>query len=147
MPRPYASSVIDAPVQQVWERIRDFNSMPSWTGGAIAKSEIEGGGTGDQVGKVRVLELPDGTKLRETLLSLSDLERSYTYDFTEVPFPVDGYIGTLRVHPVTDGDRTFIEWYGSFDCKPEDVEPMKGLFENVVYQGAFDALKAHFSAS
>ena len=30
MPRVYVSSVIEAPVARVWERVRDFNGLPRW---------------------------------------------------------------------------------------------------------------------
>jgi hypothetical protein len=147
MPRTYASSIIDAPVHDVWARIRDFNGLPVWNAGAIARGEIEDGLAGDQVGAIRGLWLPDGTHIRERLLAHSDLERSYTYDFQQSPFDMDNYIGTLRLHPVTDGDRTFIEWFATFDCNRDEQDALKGLFENIVYQGAFDALKAHYSGA
>jgi hypothetical protein len=54
---------------------------------------------------------------------------------------MDNYIGTLRLHPVTDGDRTFIERFATFECNRDEQDALQGLFEDVVYQGAFDALK------
>ena len=42
MARAHASSVINAPIEQVWNRIRDFDGMPKWHPG-IAQSKIEGG--------------------------------------------------------------------------------------------------------
>jgi hypothetical protein len=145
MPRPYASSIIDAPVHEVWARIRDFNGLPVWNAGAISRGEIEDGLAGDQVGAIRGIWLADGTHIRERLLAHSDLERSYTYDFQQTPFDMDNYIGTLRLHPVTDGDRTFIEWFATFDCSRDEQDALQGLFENIVYQGAFDALKAYYN--
>jgi hypothetical protein len=144
MPRPYASSIIDAPVHDVWGRIRDFNGLPVWNAGGVAKGEIEDGKVGDQVGSIRGIWLTDGTYIREQLLGHSDLERSYTYDFQETPFDIDNYIGTIRLHPVTDGGKTFMEYFATFDCNRDEQDALKGLFENVIYQGAFDALKAHF---
>jgi uncharacterized membrane protein len=40
MARAHASSVINAPIDEVWARIRDFNALPDWHPG-VAKSEIE----------------------------------------------------------------------------------------------------------
>ena len=41
MIKVYASSVIDAPADSVWARIRDFNGLPAWTP-FVAESRIEG---------------------------------------------------------------------------------------------------------
>ncbi len=38
----YVSSVIDAPTDNVWVRIRDFNGLPSWHP-RMVESEIEDG--------------------------------------------------------------------------------------------------------
>jgi hypothetical protein len=86
MARSYASSVIEAPAEEVWAVIRDFNGLATWHSGLVASSEIEEGMAGDQVGCVRSFHLTDGTHLRERLLAHSDLDRSYTYDFQKTPF-------------------------------------------------------------
>ena len=145
MARSYASTVIDAPADNVWERIRDFNGLPVWHSGLIAESEIEDGRTGDQVGGVRSFKLVDGTHIRERLLSHSDEERSYTYNFEKTPFDVDNYCATIRVTPVTDGGKSFVEWWTTFDCDRDKVGYWEGFFASEVFQGGFDALKAHFS--
>ena len=145
MAKSYASTVIDAPADDVWARIRDFNGLPDWHGGMVATSEIEDGRAGDQVGSVRGFTLTDGTHLREGLLSHSDAERSYSYDFQKTPFDVDNYLATIRVTPVTDGDRSFVEWWTTFDCAPDKLDHWEGFFAAEVFQGGFDALKAHFA--
>lgn len=42
MPRVYYSTIISAPIEEVWKYVRDFNSLPKWHPG-IKASEIEGG--------------------------------------------------------------------------------------------------------
>jgi hypothetical protein len=142
--RSYASTVIDAPADEVWARIRDFNGLSTWHGGMVAESEIEEGKAGDQVGGVRSFKLGDGTHIRERLLSHSDLERSYTYSFEKTPFDVDNYCATIRVTPVTDGNASFVEWWTTFDCDRDQIGHWEGFFASQVFQGGFDALKAHF---
>lgn len=144
MARSYGSTVIDAPAGEVWARIRDFNGLPVWLPGLVASSEIEEGKAGDQVGGVRSFTLADGTRIRERLLSHSDTKRSYSYNFEEPPFPVDNYHATLRVTPVTDGNRSFVEWWATFDCDSDQRAHWEGFFASEVFQGGFDALKAHF---
>ena len=141
----YASTVIDASADAVWARIRDFNGLADWYPEVIATSEIEDGKSGDQVGAIRSFTLGDGTHLREKLLAHSDEARSYTYDFQKTPFDVDNYCATIRVTPVTDGGKAFVEWWTTFDCDRDQQEHWTGFFANEVFQGGFDALKAHFA--
>ena len=83
MARAHASSVINAPIEQVWARIRDFNGLPNWHPG-VARSEIEGGAPADQVGCVRHFALKDGGVIRERLLEMSDLGHHYSYAILEL---------------------------------------------------------------
>ena len=98
MARAHASSVIDAPIEQVWNRIRDFDGMPKWHPG-IAQSKVEGGKPSDQVGCVRVLTLQDGAAIREQLLEMSDLGHHYSYSILESPLPVRELPGDLASAP------------------------------------------------
>jgi uncharacterized protein YndB with AHSA1/START domain len=145
MARSYASTVIDAPADEVWARIRDFNGLPVWHSGMIATSEIEDGKAGDQTRAVRSFTLTNGEHLRERLLEHSDEERSYTYNFEQKPFDVDNYVATIRVTPVTDGGKSFVEWWTTFDCDRDKIGYWEGFFANEVFQGGLDALKAHFA--
>ena len=73
----------------------------------------------DNAGHTGIGEVPGGERIRQTLLALSDVERSQTYAFCgEAPMPVRDYRATLRVVPVTDGARGFVEWSATFDCVP-----------------------------
>ena len=144
MARSYASTVINASADDVWARIRNFNDLPQWAGPAIEKSVLEGDLAGDQVGVVRELTLGGDTKIRERLMSHSDGERSYSYNFETTPFDVDNYLAVLRVTPVTDGDASFVEWWTTFDCNRDEQAHWTSFFANEVFQGGFDSLKAHF---
>ena len=144
MARAHASSVINAPIEQVWKRIRDFNALPEWNPG-IAKSTIEGGRPSDQVGCVRVLTLHDGGVIREQLLEMSDLGHHYSYSILDGPLPVKNYRATLRLRRISDGNRTFAECSASFDPNPPEKQAETEAFiSNAVFQGGFDALKKHF---
>ena len=139
----YASSVIAAPAARVWETIRDFNGMPNWHP-AIAESRIEAGAPADQVGCVRAFRLRDGGFIRERLLALSDYDFSCSYAILESPMGVENYIATLKLTPITDGDRTFAEWSAEFDCALEREAELVALIGTSVFQGGFDALKSRF---
>ena len=144
MARAHASSVINAPIEQVWARIRDFNGLSSWHPG-VAKSEIEGDLRSDQVGCVRVLTLGDGGVIRERLLEMSDMGHHYSYSILESPLPVANYRATLRLRRISDGNRTYAEWNAAFDADPpEKRADAEKLLSAGVFQGGFDALKKHF---
>lgn len=143
MARVYVSTVIAAPAARIWARVRDFNGMPGWHP-AIAESRIENGEPADKVGCVRDFRLRNGDRLREKLLGLSDYDMLCTYAILDSPMPVENYIATLRLTPVTDGDRTFAEWTAEFDCAPEREQEMIATVGGGVFQGGFDALKRHF---
>ena len=143
MARVYISSVIAAPAARVWARVRDFNGMPGWHP-AIAESRIENGEPADKVGCVRDFRLRNGDRLREKLLGLSDYDMFCTYSILDSPMAVENYVATLRLTPVTDGDRTFAEWSAEFDCAPEREQDLVATVGGGVFQGGFDALKRHF---
>ena len=145
MARVYVSSVIGAPADRVWQAIRDFNALPDWVP-AVRESRIEGGQPSDRVGCVRAFRLEDGGFLREQLLALSDYDYSVTYSILESPMGVENYIATLKLVPVTDGERSFAEWTAEFDCAPEAEAELVETIGRGVFQAAFDALKLRFGS-
>jgi hypothetical protein len=127
MATAYYSTVLDHPINVVWERIRDFNSYPDWVDG-IDESNIEDGRTGESVGAVRSFPY-DGHRVRQRLLALSDLEHSFSFEMCEPhPLPVRDFIATVRVAPVVDGDRAFVEWSATFECSEEEYDYWTGDF-------------------
>jgi hypothetical protein len=58
--------------------------------------------------------------------------------------PLTDYVATLKLTPITDGDRCFVEWTAEFNCDPDKEQDLvNGVGQNV-FQGGFDALKRHF---
>ena len=119
MAKVYVSGIIDLPVDRVWALARDFNGHAAWHP-LIAESRIEDGLPSDRVGCVRNFTLADGGRLRERLLSFSDLERSFTYNILESPLPIRNYRATFGCTPVTEGSKTFVEWSAEFDVAEAD---------------------------
>ena len=78
------------------------------------------------------------------LLGLSDYDMFCTYSILESPMGVENYVATLRLTPVTDGDKTFLEWTAEFDCAPERETELVNNIGGGVFQGGFDALKRAF---
>ncbi|WP_448206775.1 SRPBCC family protein [Azospirillum sp. sgz302134] len=145
MPRIVRSTVIDAPVAEVWRILRDFNSHRDWHP-AVADSLIEDGQAPDAVGAVRRFRLTGGAVLREQLLTLSDRDHALSYCILDAPLPLFGYVAQIRLRPVTDGNRTFWHWSGAFDCPPDDEAEMVRLVAEGVYESGFAGLKKTLSA-
>jgi hypothetical protein len=143
MIKVYTSSVIDTAADNVWQRIRDFNALPVWHPG-IADSRIENSEPSDRVGCVRHFHTRDGGMIRERLLGLSDYDFNCVYEILESPMGVANYVATLKLTPITDGNRCFAEWSAEFDCAPgREAELTQGIGTGV-FQAGFDALKRHF---
>ena len=113
MPRVVRSTIIDAPVDALWSVLRDFNGHESWHP-IVARSEIERSQPSDRIGCVRRFTLQDGSELREQLLTLSDLEMTFSYCLLDTPIPLFNYVAHVRLLPVTDGNRSFWHWESRF---------------------------------
>ena len=143
MIKVYTSSVIDASADAVWAHIRDFNGLPKWHP-AIADSRIEGNWPSDRIGCIRNFQLRDGGTIREQLLSLSDYDYQCIYSILESPMGVENYTATLKLTPITDGNRTFAEWSAEFDTPPGQERKLAESIGQGVFQAGFDALKSYF---
>jgi len=129
----FVSGVVDAPAGKVWPVIRRFDAAADWLP-FVKSSPIEDGGDPTRVGCVRVLTQTNGEVLREVLVALSDAKHFYSYTFVSSPVPVRNHRTTLRVLPITDGDRSYVEWLSRFEIAPEHetqlVELMNRNFLN-----------------
>ena len=136
------STVIDAPIERVWAVLRDFNSHDRWHP-AVAESRIEGGERSDQVGCVRSFSLKDGNRIREQLLTLSEREHKSTYCIVEATVPLQRYVATVTLKPVTDGQRTFWHWESTFATPPGRERELRDMVAQGVYEAGFEALRRY----
>ena len=144
MPKVFRSTIIDAPVETVWSILRDFNGHDRWHP-AVEESHIEGVRAGDQVGAVRNFKLASGGQLREQLLQLSDRDRSLTYCILDAPLPLIGYVATISLKRITDGQRTFWEWKSTFTAPPGLEAALERLVVQDIYEAGFAALSGLLS--
>lgn len=142
MPHVKKSTVLDAPAEAVWEVIRDFNGHDQWHP-AVAESHIERGYPSDMVGCVRNFRLEGGANLREQLLTLSDLEQTFSYCLLDTPVPLFNYVAHVRLFPVTDGDRTYWEWESRFDTPAGRAGELSELVSDGIYAAGFEAIRTH----
>ncbi len=142
MPHIVKSTIIDAPTDQVWAILRDFNGFDQWLP-AIATSTIERGQSADKIGCVRRVKLADGSELREQLLALSDLEQSFSYCLLDTPIPLFNYVAHVRLLPVTDGDRTFWHWESRFTTPVGEEKRLSEIVGEEIFQAGFEAFREH----
>jgi NADPH:quinone reductase-like Zn-dependent oxidoreductase/uncharacterized protein YndB with AHSA1/START domain len=135
------STVLDAPLEAVWEVLRDFNGHDRWHP-AVATSRLEDGRRADQVGAVRDFRLTGGERVREQLLSLSDRDHRLRYAIVESDVPLNGYVAEVVLKPVTDGNRTFWSWSSRFRPPPGRERELTQLVAEGVYEAGFAAIRA-----
>ncbi|MCM2415948.1 SRPBCC family protein [Streptomyces sp. RKAG290] len=115
------------PAGQIWELVGGFGSLPDWLP-YIRQSELSHGG------RLRTLTNADGGVIVERLEAFDEADRSYRYSIAQAPFPVTGYLSTLRVIDLgREGAR--VEWSGTFTPEGVSESEAKDLFEGIYRDG------------
>lgn len=129
---------IPASVDQVWQLMGGFDSLPDWLP-FIPKSMVSEGG------RVRTLTTSDGGTVIERLEAFDNRQRSYSYSIIQAPFPVVDYPSTIAVVATADSNITRVEWSGSFTPVNVSDADAEALFSGI-YRDGLQALKNNFSA-
>jgi hypothetical protein len=137
----YNSTIVPAPAEEVWQAFRNFHDL-SWATGVVTSVEAVGSISGDSVGAKRVLN----SAFHETLIAVDDESRTLEYSIDDGPDAVSkdnvqGYIGKVRVLPVTHDGSTFVEWTSSWASDGGGVAE----FCDPIYRAFLNDLKHHFS--
>lgn len=142
MGKCYNTVAVKASGDEVWKTVRDFHDT-SWAEGVVTSCEAVGDVAGDQVGAKRILN----EVFHETLLTLDDRARTFTYSIDDGPGPVakdavKNYVGKVRVSS-SDGDGTTrIEWESTYESADDSAV---GDFCNPIYQALLSALAKKFA--
>ena len=129
---------IPASVDQVWQLMGGFDSLPDWLP-FIPKSVVSEGA------RVRTLTTSDGGTVIERLEAFDNRQRSYSYSIIQAPFPVVDYLSTIAVVATADSNITRVEWSGSFTPVNVSDADAEALFSGI-YRDGLQALKNNFSA-
>ncbi|MCA9140101.1 MAG: SRPBCC family protein [Planctomycetales bacterium] len=137
----YNSIVINAPIDQVWNEVRDFHHL-DWGRPFITSLKVVGDVPGDQVGAKRVLN----GAFEETLQELDESRYRLSYSIDDGPEPVSSssvtsYIGAIRLLPITADDTTFVQWTSQFQS---DDPQLVADFCNPIYAALLASLRDHF---
>jgi hypothetical protein len=134
--------VVDAPADTVWQLVRRFDKADDWHP-TLPSAQMVDDRPADAVGCVRVFDA-NGMEVRERLVALDDHARSCQYVLEQGTMPIRNYRGTIRVTPVTDGDRSFVEWFAEFDCDSSVEQQMLDVFESNIFGSGLAALNERF---
>jgi hypothetical protein len=143
MATAYASGVIAADPDNVWQVARQFDGWSLWHP-MIASSEMVGGADPHAVGARRRQVLEGGHVVHARLVALDDDRRSITYEMLDGHFPVRAYVSTIRVIPVTATGESFVEWWGTYDADAVDEAQLQVTFGEDVYAAGIRALASAF---
>jgi uncharacterized protein YndB with AHSA1/START domain len=111
---------IQAPVDKVWNTIKDFDSLNKWHPG-FAKDEIVKGGD-NKPGTERKLTIKDGPSFTEELLAFDGATHSYRYRIIESPLPLRDYVSHISVKADGKGGSK-VTWSGTFKRKSTSETP------------------------
>ncbi|MFF7829977.1 SRPBCC family protein [Streptomyces rochei] len=123
------SRIVPASPDKVWSLIGGFDTLPDWLPYIPESTALEGG-------RVRRLANPDGDVIVERLVEFNEAERRYSYAILEAPFPVNGYVSTLRVHAVPGRDDVAeVQWSGRFNPDGATEDEVVDLFTGIYADG------------
>lgn len=135
MPRVYVSAVIHASIDQVWELVGDYNSLPAWHP-FVADSQIEDDLPSGLIGCVRAIEVKDGGgTIREQLVTFSDQDHLCRYSILTGPMPVRNYLATMSFLPITTSNHTFAQWEAHFETEPDELQEALDLVTSIFREG------------
>ncbi len=142
MTRIYASTVIPAPVNDVWALAGDWAGISNWHP-AVDASRLGDGPAASEAGATRRCTLANGAALDEVQTARSDTDHTYSYTITDGPLPMQHHAATVRLSPITDTGQTFAEWTTDFDAADAVHGDIHGMLSEAL-PGGLAALKAKF---
>ncbi|MGW0512686.1 SRPBCC family protein [Streptomyces olivaceoviridis] len=133
------SRIVPASPDKVWSLIGGFDALPDWLPYIPESTALEGG-------RVRRLKNSEGEVIIERLVDFNEAERHYSYAILQAPFPVNGYVSTLRVHAIPGEENTAeVQWSGRFNPDGATENEVVELFTGI-YRDGLDALHKTLTA-
>ncbi|MFD4763433.1 SRPBCC family protein [Streptomyces sp. NPDC058439] len=133
------SRIVPASPDKVWSLIGGFDALPDWLPYIPESTPLEGG-------RVRRLKNPNDEVIIERLVDFNEAERHYSYAILQAPFPVNGYVSTIRVHTVPGRDDIAeVQWSGRFNPDNATDDEVVDLFTGI-YRDGLDALHKTLTA-
>ena len=132
MARVEVRDEIDAPREVVWDLVSDFGGVKRISP-EVESCVLDGQG----VGAVRTINT-QGIVIKERLESLDGKNYTFSYSIVEGPIPFTNYLAQVELSP--DGDRTKVNWSGSFEPVGVPEDTLKQLVETI-YRNLIGGIK------
>lgn len=121
MPTVRARRIINAPVDQIWEAIRDFGTHSRWI--EHHPTIVLEGGDGLTIGVKRRVTYDDGSHFDEVLTGMNDRTWTQEYDVVgDLPLPVYNVVGAMQLIPVGLDGPTLVERRLTYDTPLPESE-------------------------
>jgi polyketide cyclase/dehydrase/lipid transport protein len=121
------SKQINAVAADVWNKLASFRGIEEFS--PIEKSVTQGEGEG----AIRTCYLPDGAAIHEVLDMVDNTKMEMQYKITEGPFPITGYLSTVKVEATSDNSCK-VTWGCEFEtaAEKEMVELFEGFYNVII---------------
>ena len=133
-----SSGVIDAPTEEVWNLVSDFNNVSRWHPD-VTESRLESG-SGREPGAVRSVRLRNGMSIRERLVAISTEDHFYTYSVIGSPLPIGEHESVVRFIPLGKL-QTKVIWTARFEVIEGDPKALADGVKAGVLDLGIDGLR------
>ena len=127
------SKQINVNAGNAWNKLASFRGIEEFS--PIEKSITVGEGEGAE----RTCYMPDGATIYEVLNKVDDSKMEMQYKITEGPFPIEGYVSSVKVEAVGENNCK-VTWGCQFETAPDSEQAMVKLFEGF-YNVIIDSLE------
>ncbi len=137
------TKTINVSAESAWEKLSTFKGIENFS--PVAKSVVNGEG----VGATRTCYMPDNAEINEVLNKLDNENMEFEYAITSGPFPVEGYVSTVKVTAV-DTNSCSISWgcvFNADDSHVADMSTLFGGFYNVIIDSLETLIKKEVEAA
>ncbi|VEB96416.1 Polyketide cyclase / dehydrase and lipid transport [Cedecea lapagei] len=139
----FVSDVIDMDVDNVWQKLCAFDEFADFFPAGMRCRYLYQTPSGP--GSVRRIDMPEGY-VEEQLIALAEESHTLEYLMLATSLPVGNYRAKIVLKPITQGERTFIEWRASFTADhPEPAQLAEEIREHV-FITAINGMKKYFHA-
>lgn len=134
---------INASADKVWGTVGAISNVEQYIP-MITSSKIQGSGLGAKRTCVVANEKGEEMeKIEEEIVDFDNDAKMYSYTITSSPFPVENYVGTVKVRDRNDNECE-LEWSSKCEAKDMQEEDVHNMLQGV-YSSILDGIKKLYS--
>ncbi len=131
MPKFHNTLKVNASTDKTWAIVGNLSGVDKWIPGII-NVRVEGNSK-------RICSFDDGTVLHENIIDYSNKKRSYHYNVSGLPMPVQNYHGRFAVEG--GGKGSVIIWDAEFEMLDPSKEAEVTRMFDEVYKQCLESLR------